>query len=252
TVDDDAFLFDGIGQLSLGLADAVLRVHLHDVHVCADVEIHVQRQLAVVAVVGLDIKQFIDAVDFRFDGRGDGFHDGLGCCAPISGCDLDQRGTDGRVLGNRQPFEADQTNDDREDGDDDRDNRTADEKISHGYSLVWLVSVLSSGAWAVCAISSAVIGLTTAPSRTFCNPSITMRSPDLRPSGTTTFSPTCPPTWTPRCVALLSGPMTHTKFLPCNSTIARCGTRMLLARAPRSTRMRANMPGRSCFRSLGN
>ena len=43
--------FQSLGKLRVGLAHAVLRVDLHDVHVGADVEIHVQRHLAVVGVV---------------------------------------------------------------------------------------------------------------------------------------------------------------------------------------------------------
>ena len=58
--------------------------------------------------------------------------------------------------------------------------------------------------------SSACTG---APSRTFCKPSTTMRSPGLSPSRIRRFSPICSPTLTARCVALLSEPMTHTKVL---------------------------------------
>ena len=59
------------------------------------------------------------------------------------------------------------------------------------------------------------------------------------------------PTLTARWVALLSEPMTHTKFLPCSSATARSGTRMLSGRTPRSTLIRANIPGRSSLLGIG-
>ena len=91
-----------------------------------------------------------------------------------------------------------------------------------------------------------------APSRTFCRPSVMMRSPAFNPSRMSRFSPIVSPTLTARWLALLSAPMTHTKFLPCSSVTARSGTRMLSGRTPRSTLMRANMPGRSSRSGLGN
>jgi len=98
--------------LRLRLAHTVLRVDLHDVHVRADVEINIERQFAVVAVVGLQVEQFVHAVHFGFNRRGDGFHHGLRGRAAIRGGDLDERRAHRRILRDRQALQADETDDD--------------------------------------------------------------------------------------------------------------------------------------------
>jgi hypothetical protein len=90
--------------LGLRLADAVLGVDLHDVHVRADVEVNVQRELAVVRVEGLEVKELVHAVDLGLDRRGHGFHDRLGRRAAVGGGDLNHRRADRRILGDWQPL----------------------------------------------------------------------------------------------------------------------------------------------------
>ena len=130
-IDHHAFLFDCVGQLGLGLTDAVLRVDLHDVHVGADVEVHVQRQLAVVGVEGLHVEQLVHAVDLGLDGRGHGLHDRLGRRAAVGRGDLDHRRADRRILRDGQPLEGNRPHDHRQDGDDHRNDGSANEKVGH-------------------------------------------------------------------------------------------------------------------------
>ena len=145
-VDHHAFALDRIGQLRIRLADAVLRVHLHDVHVRAHVEIGVQRELAVVGIVGLHVEQLVHAVDLGLDGRGDGFHDRFRRGAAIGRGDLNHRRADRRILGDGQPLEGDQADDHRQDGNDHRDDGAANEEVSHNdYSLPCLVSPCLAG-----------------------------------------------------------------------------------------------------------
>ena len=63
-VDHDAFLFNRIGKLSFRLSNTVLRIDLHDVDIGADVEQHVEGQLAIIGIIRLQVQQLIDSVNF--------------------------------------------------------------------------------------------------------------------------------------------------------------------------------------------
>src|SRR6185369_17513751 len=113
--------------------------------------------------------------------------------------------------GDGQALEGNRAYDHRQDGDDHRNDWAANEEVSHNaYSLAGL----ASGCCATDAVaaSAAVMGFTIAPSRTFCRPSTTMRSPGLSPSRISTLLPMVSPTFTARWLVLLSEPTTHTKL----------------------------------------
>src|SRR3954468_10539739 len=62
--------------------------------------------------------------------------------------------------------------------------------------------------------AEAVTGLTVAPGRVFCRPSMMTRSPGLRPSETIQLSPTAVPRVTERNSTLLSGRTTRALAVP--------------------------------------
>src|SRR5262249_45539392 len=142
-VDDDAFFFDRVGQLRFRLPDAVLRVHLHDVHVGADVAINVQRQLAVGCVVPHQLNQFVYTVDLGFETRRIGFHNRLRGGATIRGRHMDHGGTNRRILRNGQAFEGNQPDDPRQDGDDHGYDWPPYEEVSHDLALLFLLTRFS-------------------------------------------------------------------------------------------------------------
>src|SRR5439155_18124256 len=136
---------------------------------------------------------------FLLDRSGHGLLDGhrgrawIGCRHP------DRRWCEEGVLLDAQTLKGEEPHDHRDDRDHDRDDRPSDEEICHGVlPFYWL----AAGSAFALATGSAGFGLTIAPSRTFCRPSTTTRSPGLRPSSTTQRLPMRAPTLTVRMATL--------------------------------------------------
>ena len=126
--DGGAELRDVRRQIGRGLRHAVLHVHFIRVDVGVHVECHGQRHGVVVAVGRLHVEHVVDAVHLLFDRRGDGLLDGLRVSARIGSGYDDLRRNDVGELRLGQTAHRHQTGKHGNDGDDDGDNRTPNEK----------------------------------------------------------------------------------------------------------------------------
>ena len=125
----DAGDVDDRRKLRLRLRDAELREDLIDVGVGLDVEVDVERGLAVVGVDGLHVDHVVDAVHLLFERRGDGLLECFGVGAGVGGLDLDLGRNDVGVLRDGQAQHRHEADDDGEDRDDDGDDRPPDEEV---------------------------------------------------------------------------------------------------------------------------
>jgi len=116
-------------QFRQRLRDAILHLHLRHVHVRAQLEGDGQRHHAVGRGLGKHVKRILDAVDGLFQGRCDGFGDGLGIGSRILGLHHHGGRNDFRIFADGQFPEreqADQKDDGRENA---GENGPANEKI---------------------------------------------------------------------------------------------------------------------------
>ncbi len=131
-LDGQAELVDVRRQVRLGLRNAVLRVDLVEVDVGLDVERDLEVHRAVVGVGGLHVDHVVDAVHLLLERRRHGLLDRDRVRARVGRGDLDLGRHDVGVLGDREPRHRDVPRHRREDRDDDRDDRPANEKRAHG------------------------------------------------------------------------------------------------------------------------
>ena len=121
------------GQERRRLRDAVLDEDVVGVDVRADLEVDAHRERPVVGVRRLDVEHVVDAVRLLLDRRGDGLLDGERVGARVRRLHEDLRRNDVRVLRDRAaPGSMDAADENDEDGDDDRHDRSRDEELTHG------------------------------------------------------------------------------------------------------------------------
>ena len=118
-----------------------LRVGLSLPHLCEDLvvgriglhaEEHIECHAAVVGVDRIHVFHALDAIDLLLDRRGNRLLDRQRVGADVGRVHLDLRRNDVRVLGDGQPRHGNKTDDDRDDGNDHRHDRSVDEKLRHG------------------------------------------------------------------------------------------------------------------------
>ena len=153
-----------------------------------------------------------------------------GVRAHISGANLHLGRRDLRKLSDRQLRDRHDADNHRQDGDDHRD----DGPRMKNFDITCLLS-----------------GFTTAPGRIWKRPSVTTRSPGFNPSSTIQFEPTRSPTFTGANRIVLLGSTTATRYVPCVSVTARCGTSSAPACTPIAARTLAYWPGRSVLPAIG-
>ena len=158
-----------------------------------------ERQGAVVGVGGLHVDALLDAVHLLLDRRRHRRLDVGGAGAHEGGGDLDHRGHDLGVLGDRQAGHRHEPQDHGDDGDHHRHDRTVDEEAGHATSPRPPAPRRPSRPGRPRPAS----GSPTTPSRTFCRPSTTTFSPGFRPSSITQRPSTRGPTLTLRNVDLV-------------------------------------------------
>jgi len=117
-----------LGQLGLGDRHPVLHQHLGHVEVGPQREGDVEVHLAVVGTLRRHVQHVLHAVDLLLDRRGHGVGDDLGVGPGIDGRDLDGRGHDLRVLGDRQLDEQEQAQDHSRHGQHGGADRAVDEE----------------------------------------------------------------------------------------------------------------------------
>ena len=159
-----AHFFRQLGQRD---GHTVLHEHLCDVEVCAEFERDGQRHDAVARRSARHVKHVLDAIDFLFDGRGDGFSEHFRVRARIHGAHDDGRRCDFGILRDGQLEHRDPAHQHDDDGNDRRENRAANEEVGK-------VHFVSSG-----------FASTTTPGRTRNSPSTMTCSPGFSPSFTT-------------------------------------------------------------------
>ena len=123
---------DGCWQLRIGLRLPHLREDLVVGRVGVDAEEDVEGHAAVVGIDRIHVFHALDAVDLLLDRRSYRLLDGQRVRADIGRIHLDLRRDDVRVLRDGQARHGDKADDDRDDGNDHRHDRTVDEKLRHG------------------------------------------------------------------------------------------------------------------------
>ena len=119
------------GKLRLRLVDAKLREHLVNVWIGLDIEVHKQLDHAVVRADGVHVDHVVDAIHLLLDRRRHSLADGLGVGARVSRGNKDFGRNDVGILRDRQREHRHDANHHGEDGDDNRDDRPADEEFRH-------------------------------------------------------------------------------------------------------------------------
>jgi hypothetical protein len=115
-------------QLRLRQLHPVLRLHLRDVDVRADLERKPDADVPVVRAGGIVIQEIVDAGELHFDGARHRIGHDLRAGARIIGFDLDDGRTDIRELRDGEGRERRQPDDDDDDREDGGEDRSLDEK----------------------------------------------------------------------------------------------------------------------------
>ena len=193
-VDGHSLLRHYLRQLRQRLADTVLHVDLVDVRVAARLEEDVDRQVAGGRARRLEVKQVVDAVDLRLQGRRDGIGDDFRGGTRVACRDLDLRRRHVRILLDRRDRQRDGAGEHDQERDDRREDRPGNEEVGkHGAPLFLssahfaAVAVADTAAAAAGFAAGAVsgVGFTGAFGTTRTRPSTITRSPDLSPCSTT-------------------------------------------------------------------
>jgi hypothetical protein len=118
-------------KIGLGLRQTVLDVDLIDVGLRVDIERHGERHRAVVGIGRLHVQHVVGPVHLLFERCRHGLLDRERVGARILRRHQDLRRHDLRKLRDRQPAHGHQSAEDRDDGDDDRDNGSTNEESRH-------------------------------------------------------------------------------------------------------------------------
>src|SRR5262249_45064105 len=130
--DVDALFLHAGGKLRHGQLHSGLHQHQGRVHIGTDLETDRQRVVAVVGAGGGHVNHALDAVDLLFDRLAHGVGQSLGTGTRVGGSYLNGRRHNGRVLGGRQRFEANQTGEHDHDGEDPGKVGTINKETRHG------------------------------------------------------------------------------------------------------------------------
>src|SRR5260370_38539637 len=130
-------MVDGGGKVGAGLGNPVLRVHLIDIDVGADVVGYFQVHGSVVGVCGHHVKHVVHAIHLLLQRRCDRLFDCECIGARVGGGDIDLRGNDIRQHRGRQLRHCNEPGNHGENGNHDSNDGAVDEKLSHGYSPPW-------------------------------------------------------------------------------------------------------------------
>src|SRR5690606_19003890 len=221
--------------------------HLGDVWVGVGGEGERGRGVAVGVAGRLHVQQAVEAGELLLDDLRHRVFHRLGRGARVAGVDDDRGRGDRRVLGHRQLLDGQRARQHDDDGDDPREDGSVDEETGHGRLPHCAAAAGAAGA------APASSACTATPGRTFCRPSMMMRSPAFTPLVTTQFSPSDCATCTGRATTLLSASTAITSALPSGSRLsALCGTRIASLRVPCGKRARTYMPGSSMPSALEN
>ena len=82
-------MLNGSGQLGRGLIFTELGQHLIDVGVGLDIKIDAHTHDSVIGADGVHVIHVVHSAHLFLDGGGDGFGEGLGVAAEVSGLDAD-------------------------------------------------------------------------------------------------------------------------------------------------------------------
>jgi hypothetical protein len=125
----DALRLDCIRQRRERGRHAILHQHLRDIEIGADIERDRERVAAVTRARRLHVDHVLDAVHLLLDRQSDGIHERAGAGARIGSRHLHRRRYDVRVLRDRQAIERDRADQNHQNGEDVRENRTLNEKF---------------------------------------------------------------------------------------------------------------------------
>ena len=115
-------------QPRLGDCHAILYLHLRDVEIGPELERDGDAEAAVARRVGRDVKHVFDAVDLLLERRHDRGGHYVRAGAGILACDVDDRGRNLGILGDRQATEGDDAQDHEHQRDDAGEDRPVDEE----------------------------------------------------------------------------------------------------------------------------
>ena len=120
-----------LGQLRQSAVDGVLHEGYGSIEIGAYGEGHREGVAAIAAAGGLHVDGILDAVDALLKGNSHSGRHHIRARAGVACAHLNRRRHDFRILGHRQPEQADRAQQDRDDGNNVGENRSLDEKFGH-------------------------------------------------------------------------------------------------------------------------
>ena len=125
----DALNLHRLGQRRQSARHAVLHQDLRGIEIGADRKGYGEAVAAVARIRRLHVDHILDAVDLLLDRQRHGVHERAGAGSGIAGRHLNGRRDDVGILGDRQAVERDSADQNHQDRDDVREDRTLDEEF---------------------------------------------------------------------------------------------------------------------------